>query len=154
LGFTNDRRFPATRRVFVGWRLAIHSLVVLIAFTALVGQLFQKDPKWEDMKPFFGTLLVWVPSWLIHLLLLRFYGTAPAARLHLPGVRRGGEDCPSFSRERPASGLCSARGTLAAKRGRRHSCQFNSAASSQCSYSCAMRSFISSNALVVCFTLS
>ncbi len=41
LGFTNDRRYPATRRVFVGWRLAICSLIVLIAFTVLVIQVFQ-----------------------------------------------------------------------------------------------------------------
>jgi hypothetical protein len=77
LGFTNDRRYPATRRVFVGWRLAICSLVVLVSFTVLVVQVFQKDVRWEDLKPVFGTLLVWGPAWLIHLLLMRFYGSNP-----------------------------------------------------------------------------
>ncbi len=84
LGFTNDRRYPAARRVFVGWRLAIHSLVVLVAFTALVMQLFQVDVGWEDMKMLFGVLLVWGPSWLIHLLLMRMYGSVAAA----PRLRR------------------------------------------------------------------
>ena len=84
LGFTNDRRYPAARRVFVGWRLAIHSLVVLVAFTALVMQVFQRDVRWEDLKMLFGILLVWGPSWLIHLLLMRVYGSAARA----PALRR------------------------------------------------------------------
>ena len=87
LGFTNDRRYPATRRVFVGWRLAICSLVVLIAFTVLVVQVFQKDVRWDDLKPVFGTLLVWGPAWLIHLLLMRLYGTNPTGgRLRRPVI--------------------------------------------------------------------
>jgi hypothetical protein len=84
LGFTNDRRFPATRRVFVGWRLAIHSVVVLVAFTWLVIQVFQERVSWEELKPMFGILLVWGPSWLIHLLLMRFYGGTAS----LPRIRR------------------------------------------------------------------
>jgi len=84
LGFTNDRRFPAARRVFVGWRLAVHSVVVLIAFTWLVIQVFQERVSWEELKPMFGILLVWGPSWLIHLLLMRFYGGTAS----LPRIRR------------------------------------------------------------------
>ena len=85
VGFTNTRRYPAARRVFVGWRLAINSLVVLAAFTALVVQVFQKDVSWDDLKVTFGVLLVWGPSWLIHLLLMRFYGSAvPPSRLRRP----------------------------------------------------------------------
>jgi hypothetical protein len=81
LGFTNDRRFPAARRVFLGWRLAIHSLVVLGAFTILVVQVFQKDVNWDKLKPVFGVLLVWTPSWLAHLILIRYYRSAPIPRL-------------------------------------------------------------------------
>src|SRR5207247_2518708 len=65
LGFTNNRSFPATRRVFLGWRLAINSLVVLIAFTVLLIQVFQTKTTFDDLKTVFGTLLVWGPSWLI-----------------------------------------------------------------------------------------
>jgi hypothetical protein len=86
LGFTNDRRFPATRRVFVGWRLAICSLIVFIAFTVLVVQVFQKTVAWKDLKPVFGTLLVWGPAWLIHLLLMRFYGSNPVSRLRRSAI--------------------------------------------------------------------
>jgi hypothetical protein len=84
LGFTNDRRFPATKRVFVSWRLAIHSIVVMIAFTVLVVEVFQERTSWKDLKPMFGILLVWGPSWLIHLLLMRFYGGTAS----LPRIRR------------------------------------------------------------------
>lgn len=70
---TNDSRWPATRRVFVGWRFAIHGLIVLATFTALVILLFQRDVRWETIKDFLATLVVWGPSWLIHLVLLRTY---------------------------------------------------------------------------------
>jgi hypothetical protein len=86
LGFTNDRRFPATRRVFVGWRLAICSLIVLVAFTVLVIQVFQKTVTWKELKPVFGTLLVWGPAWLIHLLLMRFYGSNPVSRIRRSAI--------------------------------------------------------------------
>jgi hypothetical protein len=86
LGFTNDRRYPATRRVFVGWRLAICSLIVFIAFTVLVVQVFQKTVTWKELKPVFGVLLVWGPAWLIHLLLIRFYGSAPTGRLRRSAI--------------------------------------------------------------------
>src|SRR5262249_1335065 len=42
-GLTNDNRWPATRRMFVGWRFAVHGLVVVFAFTALIVAIFQKD---------------------------------------------------------------------------------------------------------------
>ena len=80
LGFTNDRRFPATKRVFLGWRLAIHSMVVLIAFTTLVVIVFRKDVTWKDIRDVFAVLLVWAPSWLIHLMLMRVYGSSVAPR--------------------------------------------------------------------------
>lgn len=73
LGFTNDRRRPDVRRVFVGWRFAIHAIVVLITFTTLVILMFQKDIKWDDLKPVVGTLVVWGVSWVIHLVLLYAY---------------------------------------------------------------------------------
>jgi hypothetical protein len=73
-GFTNDRAFPAAKRVFVGWRFAICALTVLVAFTVLVWQVFQEDVKFDDLKEVLGVLLVWAPAWLVHLVLMRVYG--------------------------------------------------------------------------------
>jgi hypothetical protein len=70
---TNDSRWPAARRVFVGWRFAIHGVIVLTTFTVLVVLLFQRDVRWEQIKNVLATLVVWGPSWLIHLVLLRTY---------------------------------------------------------------------------------
>jgi hypothetical protein len=70
---TNDRKWPATRRVFVGWRFAIHGVIVLATFTTLIVLLFQRDVRWETIKNVLATLVVWGPSWLIHLVLLRTY---------------------------------------------------------------------------------
>jgi hypothetical protein len=68
---TNARRFPAARRVFLGARLAAHSLVVMGAFTALVVQLVDIDnaPR-PSLRPELSILMVWVPSWIVHLVLL------------------------------------------------------------------------------------
>lgn len=73
LGFTNDRRRPEVRRVFVGWRMAIHAVMVLATFTLLVIQVFQKEVQWESIKPTLGTLVVWGVSWVIHLVVLYIY---------------------------------------------------------------------------------
>jgi hypothetical protein len=72
LAYTNDLRRPGTRRMFVGYRLAILAVVTLGAFTMLVVMLFQENIKLEDLKLPFSVLAVWGVAWLIHLLLLRF----------------------------------------------------------------------------------
>lgn len=74
-GTTNDDRRPAARHLFLGWRFAIHGLVLVITVTALVVTLFQKDfGNATIRKTFFATLLIWGPSWVIHLLLLQVSG--------------------------------------------------------------------------------
>jgi hypothetical protein len=73
VGFTNNRKWPETRHVFVGWRLAIHSLVMVTAFTALVITLFHQAPDSDTLINVMGTMGVWFPSWLIHLILLHTY---------------------------------------------------------------------------------
>lgn len=73
LGFTNDRARPEARRVFVGCRLAVHSLVIFFFFTALLIEMFDVDTKMETIKVFLGVLIVWGPSWAVHLVLLRLY---------------------------------------------------------------------------------
>jgi hypothetical protein len=81
VGFTNNRKWPESRRVFVGWRLAIHSMVVITAFTALVVTVFQEAPVEEELMRYATILVVWFASWLIHLILLKVYrgaGSKPA----------------------------------------------------------------------------
>jgi len=76
---TNDRRWPAARRLFLGWRFAMHGLVVVAALTALVVVLFQKDFGDKDArKGLFGVLFVWLPSWVLHLALLCLYSGEPS----------------------------------------------------------------------------
>jgi len=77
-GATNESRWPAARRLFLGWRFAIHGLVVVIAVTALIVVLFQKDfGDKTTRKTLYGVLLVWLPSWILHLALLCLYSSQP-----------------------------------------------------------------------------
>jgi hypothetical protein len=73
---TNDRN-PASRRMFAGWRSVIHGLVILVVVTVLLVIYFQKDFGGEGTlrvrKQLWATLLVWTPSWILHLVLLWFY---------------------------------------------------------------------------------
>ncbi len=96
LGMTNDRRYPDTRRIFVGWRLAIHSLVVLTAYTAMMLILFLKDRSVDlsDIQLPLALMIVWLPSWLIHLILLRVYQRAvmPLMRVVSPTIRSREDD--------------------------------------------------------------
>jgi hypothetical protein len=86
LQLARERRPSPTRRVFLGCRLAVHGLVVLFALTGLLAVLFQRsDPNRDaalmDMRnAFIGVLLVWMPSWGIHFVLLRLASVAPPQR--------------------------------------------------------------------------
>jgi hypothetical protein len=71
-----DRPFSSpVRRMFIGWRFAIHGIIVMFAVTALMIVLFQKDVGFNGLSQFrrflIGVLLVWAPSWFVHLVLLR-----------------------------------------------------------------------------------
>jgi hypothetical protein len=71
---TNEAAWPAPRRMFTGWRFAIHGFVVLIAATLLLMELFQRPQQRTDIyRTYFAVLCVWAPSWLIHLVLLWWY---------------------------------------------------------------------------------
>jgi hypothetical protein len=71
---TEDRKWPAARRLFTGWRFGIHGLVVLTTVTILLAVVFQKDfGDWEVRKALLAILLVWLPSWVVHLSMLRYY---------------------------------------------------------------------------------
>jgi hypothetical protein len=67
---TNDGRYPMARRTFTGARLAVHGIVVLITVTAMLVVLLQKESKFKQLKPFIGVLIVWVPAWVLHLVLM------------------------------------------------------------------------------------
>jgi hypothetical protein len=83
---TNDIEWPGTRRVFIGYRLAIFALVVLGAVTILNLQLFDMwfDPntkiKFENLKPVLSVLGVWGAAWLLHLILLPLATRGPGRR--------------------------------------------------------------------------
>jgi uncharacterized membrane protein SpoIIM required for sporulation len=64
---TDDRRNPIARRTFTGWRFAIHGLVVLTFVTLCLVSIIQQDFKWKTLKGFLAVLLVWFPSWIVHL---------------------------------------------------------------------------------------
>jgi hypothetical protein len=67
---TNDRKLPATRRAFTGARFAIHGMVVLFSLTALIVSLCLPNLDFRTLKPYLATLLVWGPSWIVHMILL------------------------------------------------------------------------------------
>jgi len=81
---TDDRRNPIARRTFTGWRFAIHGVVVVSCVTTCLVLVIQKDFKWQTLKGFLAILLVWFPSWIVHLGLLwvRATGYRPE-RLHV-----------------------------------------------------------------------
>jgi hypothetical protein len=83
LCYSNTRRFPAARRIFLGCRSAVHALVVLAAFMLLVLEFYQPALDLEALKGPVCVLLVWMPSWLCHLILLRV-----CSRLDVPPLGR------------------------------------------------------------------
>lgn len=75
---TNDRQFPAARRVFVGFRVILLGTVVLVAFTTVVILLFQKDTAAEGAyEAALSTLAICAPSLAIHVFLLNLYSRYP-----------------------------------------------------------------------------
>ncbi len=66
-----DNPNVSPRRVFLGWRLAIHGLVVLFSFTALMVLVLRSERMAEidkeNLKALVGVLIVWTPSWIVHL---------------------------------------------------------------------------------------
>jgi putative exporter of polyketide antibiotics len=74
---TNDRRFLAVRRTFLGGRLAVCLLVVFVAVTLIAVVVAQKDPKLEPVEAATGILIVWLPAALVHALLFRLASRRP-----------------------------------------------------------------------------
>jgi hypothetical protein len=75
---TNDARFPAARRTFVGLRLVIAGLNAMVAVTLLIELLFQKDL--ANTRPYavaIGLLIVWLPTAAIQLFLFKLYAKQP-----------------------------------------------------------------------------
>jgi hypothetical protein len=74
---TNDRSWPAARRLFAGWRLAIHGLVLLMTATVLIHDLFQEDTNVELVKSLLAVAAVWSFAWLADLFVLWFNSRPP-----------------------------------------------------------------------------
>lgn len=81
LGLTNTRSRPEARRVFVGWRLVFHTLIVINCLMVLASEVFEVSPDTEVMRSTGAYLVVWGPSWVLHLIMLRASrGTGRAPR--------------------------------------------------------------------------
>jgi hypothetical protein len=86
LGLTlRDPQGPSpVRRVFLGCRFAVHGVVLMVTLTALLVMLFQRRDGLHESGAvtqarnfFLGVLLVWGPSWLVHLILFRLASVPP-----------------------------------------------------------------------------
>jgi hypothetical protein len=74
---TNVRRFPAVRRVYVGWRLVVAGIAVVVAVTTLLYWLFMKDQPDNKMYEIaLATLAVWAPTLAVHVFLMQRYAKA------------------------------------------------------------------------------
>lgn len=75
---TNHRLFPAAGRVYTFWRFAFHNFVLIAAVSLLAVTLSEPVPNrrspYHDYLArqwtFLAALVVWGPSWLIHLWLV------------------------------------------------------------------------------------
>jgi hypothetical protein len=80
LVMTNRHNWARVRRTFAGWRFAIHGVIVLVCTSSLIVLVLQKkafeDDNFRAMKAFFAVLIIWFPSWLLHLGLLKIYSLA------------------------------------------------------------------------------
>jgi len=100
---TNDLRWPMVRRVFVGYRFAIHFVMVIMLTSRLVELSFMREItqaaggrdadtlKKERELQFLDNisyLAVWGASWLLHLILIRLY----SAQSVVPASRGDGEE--------------------------------------------------------------
>jgi hypothetical protein len=75
---TNDAQFPSVRRTFVGLRMAVSGLNVMVGVTLLIELVFQKAL--PNMRPFavaVGLIAVWLPTTLVHIFLMKQYGKLP-----------------------------------------------------------------------------
>lgn len=82
-GLTRDSA-NEPRRIFAGCRFAVHGLVVFITVTILAVNLFLSEwgegGDWgnkEVTRTVAGVLLVWVPSWALHLAFITLYCKKP-----------------------------------------------------------------------------
>lgn len=80
LGATGHR----VRQTFLGWRFAIHGLVVFFSLTILIILCLQpkafEEPLYRGIKSLLAVLVIWVPSWMIHYVLLRTSSEEPLDR--------------------------------------------------------------------------
>ncbi len=82
---TDERLCPAVGRFYTFWRFAVHNLVIITAVCLLAVTVAEPPP---NRQPFYNeymtrqwvlmaTLLIWGPSWLVHLWLVWKETTVP-----------------------------------------------------------------------------
>jgi hypothetical protein len=67
---TNDRRWPAARRVFAGWRLSVHGLVLFATAIVLMINLFEITVNIQLVKTTLAIGFIWSLAWVIDLFVL------------------------------------------------------------------------------------
>jgi hypothetical protein len=78
---TNERRWPAARRAFIGWMLAFNGVIVMVDATSLLVLIVQKDfDEPNVINALLGVLLVWMPAWVVTFSFLRSFARQPYHR--------------------------------------------------------------------------
>ena len=94
---TNDAEFPSAKRIFVGGRLTLIAIIVMITVTLLIVLFFQKEvPRKEPYEILTAILIVWGPALAVHIILMRMYaGQTYYVEKRSYSSRRSGPD-PEF----------------------------------------------------------
>jgi hypothetical protein len=75
---TNDREYPAVNRAYVGARLGLAGLAAVAALCGVNVYLFREDvTNHRPLEVLIAVLLVWSPTALVHLVLLRAKSGTP-----------------------------------------------------------------------------
>jgi hypothetical protein len=99
---TNDAEFPAAKRIFVGGRLVLSGAMIMLAMTALIVLLFQKEAKEQNVEKgvtsafeiITAVAIVWLPSTILHIVQMKMYAALPyhASRSSRRSTRRLHDD--------------------------------------------------------------
>jgi hypothetical protein len=74
---TNHHRFPAVKRTFAGWRMAVAGVSALTGLVLLTQLFFQKNQ--DNLRSYgvaLGVLIVWLPTLAIQVSLMKSYSKA------------------------------------------------------------------------------
>lgn len=83
---TNDAAYPAAKRTFVGARLAVAGIIIMMVITVFMVMMFLPKNAIPDdagnaiYEVLVAFLIVWLPTFVIHLILMRVYSSQPYYR--------------------------------------------------------------------------